>query len=418
MAESLQIVALSGGKLNVFTQGEKGPEAILALPLNRLIVKMVKVPAENAADPSAYALPILQAMSPYPDEPLTVSCETVATREDGSLTVIAAALPEGSTDDLGEGLDETKLSISRVDVLALGAIRSIWSKIDDGRDLRRLVLIGSEDCISMFVLDKDEPVSIRAASPSADLKREALLSLLEAEDFGGSKPLGEIVIAGEVAAEGLDAIAPIRKLEESPDAMPGMFERAVEQGSIDALPDSWREVLAENRLKSKIIKGLVWAGTIWLLILGAMFSEPLVYGWMKDHQHELRNEHKERYEAVKNQRDAVQRVRKYSNHNRGALEMLLVASNTLPEGAELSSWSFKCDSIEDYEMSFTGEAASSQNIYAFMDKLRALGSSAADGNDDDKVFDQVELKSEGPGGRGRRRFTIVCYHYGDAGGES
>ena len=138
MAESVQIAVFEGGNLSVVQAREKDPEVVLALPLNRLLVKMVRVPAENREDPVAYATPILQAMSPYPDEPLTVTCETVGETEAG-LTVIAAALPESAADDIGAALDAGKYSATRIDALALGQLRELWGALDDGRaDIRRL----------------------------------------------------------------------------------------------------------------------------------------------------------------------------------------------------------------------------------------------------------------------------------------
>ena len=45
MPKGTQVVAFEGGALRSLVSGEAGREAVLALPLNRLIVKMVRVPA-------------------------------------------------------------------------------------------------------------------------------------------------------------------------------------------------------------------------------------------------------------------------------------------------------------------------------------------------------------------------------------
>ena len=118
MPRDYQIAVFEDGELHVVRAGSPGREAVLALPLSRLLAKMVRVAAGE--DPVAAATPVLQAMSPFPDEPLTVSCETVRTRDDGSSVVLAAALPESATDDIAEALDAQKLSVTRVDLLALG----------------------------------------------------------------------------------------------------------------------------------------------------------------------------------------------------------------------------------------------------------------------------------------------------------
>ena len=112
--------------LRVLASGEKSREAVLALPLNRLLVTMVRVAPDE--DPVAVSEPILKAMSPFPDDALTVSCEIVRDDEKGRV-VIAAALPESAADDIGEALDAEKLSVVRIDSLVLGQLRGIWNTL-------------------------------------------------------------------------------------------------------------------------------------------------------------------------------------------------------------------------------------------------------------------------------------------------
>ena len=119
MLPSVRVVAYEGGALRELSVESDSREAVLALPLSRLIVRMIRVPSESAGDLVGYATPILQAMSPYPDETLTVSCEVMRETSEGTL-VLAAALLESSTDDICEALDAKKLNITRVDALELG----------------------------------------------------------------------------------------------------------------------------------------------------------------------------------------------------------------------------------------------------------------------------------------------------------
>ena len=51
MLQEAQVVAFEGGSLRVLASGAKGREAVLALPLSRLIAKMVRVP--SGEDPVA-----------------------------------------------------------------------------------------------------------------------------------------------------------------------------------------------------------------------------------------------------------------------------------------------------------------------------------------------------------------------------
>ena len=101
MAETIQVVAYEGGELRSLGSEIVPGEAVLALPLSRLVVKMVRVSGDE--DAVAAASGILSAISPLPDEPLTVSCETVRETEKGRV-VLAAALPEGAADDIADAL--------------------------------------------------------------------------------------------------------------------------------------------------------------------------------------------------------------------------------------------------------------------------------------------------------------------------
>jgi hypothetical protein len=412
MAESIQVVAFEGGELRPLGSEIVPGEAVLALPLSRLVVKMVRVPEE--ADAVETASGILAAVSPFPDEPLTVSCETVRETEKGRI-VLAAALPEGAADDIADALDAAKINVTRVDILSLGELRGLWPQLSDGRaDVRRLVLLKGADCLSLFVLDDDHPSAVRAITSEGDLRREVMLSLLEAEDFGGAKPLSEIVVAGDVDASGLESFAPVRRIEVGEDhvalALKGVEERSGEPSSLDALPASWREVLEETRFKAKLKKFLAITGGIWAFVMLILFGVPVVFGLLTDRQKSLCREHSRQYKSVLAMKEKVDLVRKYSDHARGALETMKMVSDLLPlpEGSdssciELNSWNFR---REDGERSggvkFSGEADSTALVYQFKDALVDCG-----------LFAQVDLQGPSAGKGGRQRFDIDCRFEGE-----
>ena len=412
MAESIQVVAFEGGELRPLGSEIVPGEAVLALPLSRLVVKMVRVPEE--ADAVETASGILAAVSPFPDEPLTVSCEAVRESEKGRV-VLAAALPEGAADDIADALDAAKINVTRVDILSLGELRGLWSQLSDGRTgVRRLVLLKGADCLSLFVLDDDQPSAVRAITSEGDLRREVMLSLLEAEDFGGAKPLSEIVVSGDVDASSLEPFAPVRRIEAGEDrialALKGVEERSGEPSSLDALPESWREVLDETRFKAKLKKFLAIAGGIWAFVMLVLFGVPVVFGFLTDRQKSLCREHSRQYKSVLAMKEKVDLVRKYSDHARGALETMKRVSDLLPlpEGSdssciELNSWNFR---REDGERSggvkFSGEADSTALVYQFKDALVDCG-----------LFAQVDLQGPSAGKGGRQRFDIDCRFEGE-----
>ena len=421
MSIEAQVAAFEGGKLRVLASGETSREAVLALPLNRLLVKMVRVP--QGEDPVAVAEPVLKSMSPFPDDSITVGCETV--REDGDgRVVIAAALPESAADDIGEALDAEKLSVVRIDSLALGQIRGVWPSLGESSG-RRLVLLDSIDCLSCIVLDGDQPSAIRAITDRSDLRREIMLSLLEAENFGGARRLDEIILVETDAAAAtastdpadltdakdsfaaLETFAPVRRLMVGADAaLVGVAERTADEGALNALPASWRELLEETRFKAKLVKYLSIAGGIWLLIMAVLFGVPMVYDFMTDHQKSLSKQHQRQYKEVKDMKAKVDLIHKYSDHARGALEIMKALSDRLPEEITLTSWSYK----RDEGVRVSGEGDTAESVYAFKDAMDEM--SAGEGEDGERIFPTVALN--GPNAsKGKHRFDLDCQYKGE-----
>jgi len=410
MSAEVQFVAYEGGQLHALASGEKGREAVLALPLNRLLVKMVRVP--QGSDPTEFCLPILQSASPFPDEKLTVSCETVRETENGTV-LIAAAFPESAADDIGEALDAAKLNVVRIDSLVLGLMRGIWNSLGESNG-RRLVVVRTIDCLSLVVLDGDQPSAIRAISGAADLRREVMLSLLEAEDFGGAQKLEEIIVVecGEEFAETFEngilaAFAPVRMLRVGSDAaLVGVAERASDEASLNALPESWREVLEETRFKAKLVRHVAVAGGIWLLVMGILFGVPVAYDMMTDHQKGLSKQHARQFQAVKAMKAKVDLIRKYSDHARGALEMMRAISERLPDGITLVSWDYK----REDGVRVRGEADTAEAVYQFKDAMDAM--TAGDEEDGELVFNEVVLT--GPNAsKNKFLFNLDCQYQKD-----
>ena len=382
MAGEAQIVAYEGGALRALPSRSSGREAVLALPLTSLLVKIVRVPAGE--DPVAVATPVLKALSPFPDEELTVSCETVSETEAGSV-VIAAAMPESAADGVAEALDEKKLTVTRVDALVLGHLRAAWGRLDVADGRRRIVRLKSPDCISLFVLDGDQPVSISAVVDEGDLKRGEMLALLEAEDFAGPKPLADTVDLGEAQGD---------------EALEGIADRSDDPASLNALPASWREVMDETRFKAKLVKFLAVAGVVWALSMSVLFGVPVVYGFMTDHQKGLSRQHSRKYREVVAMKERVEIVRKYSDHTPGALEIMKAVSDRLPEGVTLSSWNYR----QGDSLRIAGEAPLDGSELDFKEAMEALSYEDEDG-ESTKVFQGVHLGNTSES-KGMRRFNL------------
>lgn len=410
MAENKKIAVFENGELSVPEEGDKGSEAVLALPLDRLLVKVVRIPADSVEEPVGYLSDFFKKFSPFPDEALNVSYETVRETEDGRI-VLAAALPEGSADDIAEALDDAKLNVTRVDSLALGALRVAWPLLGVSGDAsRRIVLIPGKTCLSLFILDGDCPVVIRAVSLDADIKRETMLSLIEAESFAGAGPLKEILVLGDFDSSPLEAFASVRVIDASDiDPVKGVIERSLDPASLNALPDTWHDVLEETRFKSKFKSILAIAVGVWVIMLAFIIGVPQYYVSKTEDQLDIAKKHQRQYRDVQQKKEQVEAVLNVSNHDLGALETLRVVASEMPDGLVLSRWNFKRGDV----LTFTGssDAGNHQRVYDFKDGLAAVRLSQISGNEDDgdvSFFTNVELP-RGVATRGSKAaFDVEC----------
>ena len=410
MTDGTKIAVFERGELRLFGKGGVKGEAVLALPLDRFIAKVVRIPDDTEFSESEFAAQILQPLSPYPDSPLTVSCETLRETQTGRI-VLAAAVPEDSAEDVADQLDAARLNVTRIDILSLGTIRMAWRFLGFGSDaLRRLVVVVADASCSLFVMDGDCPVAVRAIPKDADLKREVMLLLIEAEEFADASPLVETVILGECDASSLEDLASIRRVDMADiDSVEGIAQRSVEENSINALPDSWRDVLDETRFKTKMKRFAAAAAGLWLVMLGVIIGVPQYYDFLTGKQREISKAHSREYRRVREKKEQVEAVRSVFNHDLGALESLRVVASAMPEGLVLSRWNFKRGDVLTF--SGTSESGNHQSVYDFKDALSAVRLShiSGDEGDDETPYFQNVILPRGVVSKGSKAsFDVEC----------
>ena len=410
MTDGTKIAVFEDGELKLFGKGGAKGEAVLALPLDRFISKVVEIPADSELSESEIASQTLQPLSPYPDTPLTVSCETLRESPSGRI-VLAVAVPEDSADDIADALDVNKLNVTRIDVLSLGTIRMAWQYLGFGSDaLRRLVLVSGNTSISLFVMDGECPVAVRAIPKDGDLKREVMLSLIEAEAFADAAPLVETVVLGECDASQIEDLASIRVVDTAQiDSVEGIAQRSAEENTLNALPDAWREVLDETRFKAKMKRYIAAAMALWLVMLGVIVGVPQYYDYLTGTQREISKSHSREYRRVREKKEQVEAVRSVFNHDLGALESLRVVADAMPEGLVLSRWNFKRGDILTF--SGTSESGNHQSVYDFKDALSAVKLShiSGDEGDDETPYFQNVILPRGVVSKGSKAsFDVEC----------
>jgi hypothetical protein len=204
-----------------------------------------------------------------------------------------------------------------------------------------------------------------------------------------------------VPSDSLETFAPVRRISVGEDAaLVGVADRSLDDTALNALPAAWRDVLEETRFKSKLVRNVSIAGGIWALAMLVLFGVPVVYGFMTDHQRSLCKEHARQYRAVAAMRDKVRLVQKYSDHARGALEIMKAVSDRLPQGITLTSWTFR----RDDGVKVSGEADEAELVYRFKDNMSEAGVEG----DGERVFPTVILNGPSAGKGGKQKFDLEC----------
>lgn len=415
-------------------------EVVLSMPLKSLLVNVSHTAVENRDSLTSTAVAEIGKVSPFPDETPVTGVETVS-ETDSELVTVFAALPSAEAGEIGDALDEAKVRVLRTDVTALGWLRTLWPKIFENGDIgrthlahldlakdgdaarvagieRRVVLMDFDDGWDVVVLDGGAPSLLRGLGKVgvAELHREVMLSLLRAGGAAGGD-VGEVVVFSKDTVDDelmnqLGQFAPVRVIAlggvgESglPDedgtfgGVEGVALRTQEGATLDVTPADWEELRTEAKFRRKLFAFLIAAAAGWALLMGVLFGVPFVYGQMTEHQKTLSKRQAKNYKEVAETKKKAELVQQYSDHARGALEMLKAVSDRMPEGiSKLTSYNFK----RGERILLVGEANQATDVFDFKD---ALAEAATE--DDEKLFATVNLT--GPSqSKGVHRFTIEC----------
>lgn len=389
-------------------------EFTLALPLGDMLVTHLRIPEEDRDLIEEKAFEAIKAISPFPDEQMLPSIETTA-ETDISVRALAAALPEATALDISDALDESGIKVVRTDITVLGWLRTLWSRLGENVP-RRLVLLDLGDGWDFMMMESGAVTSLRSIGQVTpdELKRELTLTLLR--DTSGT--LDEITVFSppgvrtEEEKKVLALFAPTVRFEEVEDlfgGIEGAALRGVEGSALDVTPKLLRDALKESRFKAKVKAFLAVAGAIWLILLGVMVSLPMVYEHLTELQRKEIKAHAKAYKVVSDTKERVALVKRYSNRDTSALEMLRIVCEEMPYGIALSRIQY----TKDMKLVLAGDAEDAQKVYDFKNNLvkaKYLPSEvAAEGRKGPKepVFAGVDMK--GPTLRkNRQAFTIEC----------
>lgn len=376
-------------------------KVVIALPLSRLMTRIIKVPVEMRDDiQSAVALQ-MDKFSPFQGEEQSVGCEILSETET-DLWVFAAAMPEPVYEKIREELESVKLKVVRTDVAVLGWFRSLCGPCKLVQNGRRLVMMNIGDGWDLLVLDNGCPVLARNLGTAADpveISRELTISLMNIElDAGSSDASDILVISSEKPEEAfLETLrndfgipATWMKLPNPYGGVEGVALRTGEGATMDLTPQSWRDDLRERTIRKRVLTFAGIAMAIWAVAMGVLFAGPAVYTQMTNNLRKKSRSISRSYKQVADTRERVNLILKYTDRSYSTLEMLRMISEQLPEGITLTSINYK----RNEGLKISGEADQSTQVYELKDKFAA-----------NKLFSNVSLT--GPSVvKGKNKFDI------------
>lgn len=394
-------------------------EFTLSLPLSRLLVKMVHLPAEARDDLVGAAQMELDSISPFPDEVLLPGVEVVA-ETDKEIVAVVAALPEAASAEISEAMAAAKVQVVRTDATAFGWLRSLWPRICSGGGAdRRVVLFDLDDGWDLMVLDAGAISFLRGigrVSGIDELSREVTLSLLQ---LGGTFDVGEIVLCTRSRADSailsrLGSLGEVREvLVDDPAAgVEGVARRTLENEALDVTPASWRETRIESIFRRRLTAWMAVAGGVWLAVMAVLFGVDITYDFLTDRQKAMQRDrrHAAAFKEVSALKSRVELIQRYADHAHGALEVFKTISDALPPSQDMVFSSFRYR--RDESVRVTGSATAREDLRTFMDNLN--NASFEDAAEGEKLFAKVQQSGgETVSRKGAIRFTMEGFFHAD-----
>lgn len=374
---------------------------IVSLPLSRLLVQVMKFPAEMRNDLADAVSLQMDKLSPFGGEELTISHEVLA-ETDTEIWVVGAAMPAITFNDIGSALQLAKLHVTRTDISGLGWFRTLCAPLQLTRPGRRVVLMDLDDGWDLMIIDHGIPVLIRGMGVQQDIAsliREITLSFMSAELEAGACLTSEVLLISNNPPDPerdsriqklLDAPVHHHKPPHEDGGVEGVALRTRENASMDLTPLVWRTAIREAKITKRVYTGVAIAMACWAIIIGCLVGSPRYYKFRADRCKAYAKAHEKAYKQVADTRARVQLIESYMDRTRSSLEMLRIVSEALPQGVTLAGFTYK----KETGIKINGDADVPSLVYTYKDAITA-----------NPLFETVTLT--GPAAsRGKHKFDI------------
>lgn len=387
-------------------------EATLALPSSDLLLRVLELPTSDRAEIESMVALQLDKISPFPVEQMRSAWETLSSGAAES-RILVAAIPADRIEAYCRPYKKAGLIPARLDARILGwwECLSAAGEIPD-RGVCAGLLADSHSAELMIFQDGVPTVfvslgPIRLDDPEAtarDVAEEAAFALdsLELED------VRELPIRAWILEASLqNALAsrlselPGRTVEVRPaDGLPelseGLARRSARADRLNLLPAEWRESAARARSRRRLIVSTLWlVGTFVLVLLAGALLFSIQKRMTRSLQLRLAALEEPRKEMLALQ-ERLTALEQYSDPKGSVLESLREIVVALPQGIELTSFSFR----KGVSVLLRGQAAAPDPVYDFIQALQKSG-----------FFQEIEsapVQTRPDGGTMPVQFSITC----------
>lgn len=378
-----------------------------ALSADKTLMRVVDLPTSDPAEMKGMADLQVDKFSPFPIEHMTVALEVLSQKEKTSRVLIVAVQRE-IVETFGATLKSAGLLPHWIDVQVMGwwfLLKERGAIPDKGR---KVLLLLEPTGAELIVCQDGIPVVFRSLGPGQGLSEDEYfseladetaytLTTLEAERgaadgvkvglwYGAGTPLPEepspegvppkarLPVGGPPAAlvEKLREVCAVDVESGSLDSLPplseGLARRIAEKGDrvLNLAPPEWRTQESGRKTRKSLLVASGVFLAVWVLGVSAFL------GGLKIQQSRLNQLRssvavlEESATKVKELKAKITSFEQYADRSRSALECLREISTLLPEGIDLSSFSYKKGS----SLSLRGECGTPEPIYSYVQALQ------------------------------------------------
>ena len=408
------------------------------MPADRALLRILDLPTTDVAEMQSMVELQVDKFSPFPVEQMAISFE-VLTQFTSASRVLIAAIHRDLVNAVGEAFRGTGLWPERLDVDVMGWWAILKERSEIPAEGLYVALRVAADRADLIITDRGVPVVIRALGSSSGLSEEDYFSEL-ADEVGYSLASveAEFGIAGgvQVAVWRAGPAEPPRlagpDTEPDADAEPdflvtrlaetcGGFEvhrrslaelspcseglarraaHASEMALLNLAPAEWRGEEQRHALRKILIAATTAFFVIWLLGLGVFAAQKTLAYRNASSLKNIVAALEAPAEEVKELSAKIRSFEQYADRSRSALEALREISVLLPQGVELTSFSYR----KDETVSVRGIADWTEPIYDFFQALERSD-----------FFEKVEpgdIRSKLVGSAQKSEFSVTAYFPG------